>query len=116
LLGILDPTLHVYLLLHYDYIPWVCVMPSMSLQAQAPGGQCVGLTLQPSPAATEQPAAWLLTDETLHVLHPDSGCSARAVLSDAPLSGFVKEEPDARTQVSLQSARGVNLPPEGQDH
>ena len=73
-----------------------------SLQAQAPRGRCVDLAMQPSPAVTEQPSAWLLTDEGLHVLCPDSGSSTRAVLSDAPLSAFVGDEPDARTQVGLK--------------
>ncbi len=85
-----------------------------SLRAQAPGGRCVDLALQPSPGVTEQPSAWLLTDEALHVLHPDSGSSARAVLSDAPLSSYVEEEPDERTQVSLQSACQSQHPQEGQ--
>ena len=76
------------------------IAAARAVQAQAPGGRCFDLALQPSPDGTEQPSAWLLTDDGVHVLSPDSGLSTRAVLSDAPLSDCLQEVPDAQTQVS----------------
>ena len=81
-----------------------------TLQAQAPGGQCLDLALQPSPDGTVQPPARLLTDEGLHVIATDSGLSASAVLSDALLSAFLQEEPAAQTQVGTDAGHCCSRP------
>ena len=74
-----------------------------TVPAQAPGGRCLDIALQLAPDGTEQPSAWLLTDEALHVVSPETGLSTSTVLSDAALSASVEDEPDAQVQVGSPS-------------